>query len=501
MAEEQKDMTLRQIIRRHPRAWWVSAIVAIIVMLICHIERQWTISFPGGASWPQYLDMFRVWRDGATDTIPDEVVLIEVAYARDQLPAYVTVSPEAIGTNPVTSRHKLLDLLGKLKRANNYRYVVLDVAFPADVPPTDADSALFHTIADMPRIAIPRLHSVELADSILLPKSNYSEYDYTLLENNFVKYPLIRDGHPSLAQRMYEEITGDSVTIHNSLLATTHGRIFDGALTLHFTSWLRPKSLLPYPDMRNTDEPYTIVEADFEEITQASDAETAMDRVIYLDQIVNYFDDEMITELVNDKIVIIGGLTDGDIHATYAGDLSGALINYNAYKAIEQGQPRISYLYLLATFIVFYLIWFTLQCNLSMGWIYRHARKLIGIHPAKTDSKHSVNDETESRLKTLIARQLSNVLLIRALITSWIGIPAILSVFSLLTYRIFGADLFNVFWPTVCFNCFYMLLAIYRWFYTRRQIKRLISHTKINNNETNHSDTDDSDLSSDTKRS
>lgn len=496
MAEDNKDRTLRQIIRRHPRAWWMSAVVAVFVMFICHIERQCPIAFPGGPSWPQYYDMFNVWRNGLSDTLPEEVLPIEVNFARDPLPAYVHGRPIPVGTNPVTSRHKLLDLLTKLKNTGCYRYIMLDVAFPADVEPTEVDSALFHTIAEMPRIVIPRSHSVELADSILLPKSCYSEYDFTLLENNFVKYPLIRNGRPSIALRMYEELTGDSVTIHNSLLNTLRGRIFDGSLTLHFQSWLRNESLLPQVDLRHKNDEIPLADSDFEKTTQASETKTVDDRVYYLDDIFESYDEDMIADISADKIVIIGGLTDGDSHATYSGDLSGALINYNAFKAIENGQPRVSYLYLLTTFIIFYLIWFSLQCNLSMSWIYRRARALTGYRQKKSQP----TDPADPRLAALIARQLSNILLLRALITSWIGIPAVLSVCSLLTYWIFGADLFNVFWPTVCFNAFYLLLAVYRWVTTSRQIKKIISHQNKSDHATDNNDADDSDISPDTQR-
>lgn len=458
MQHSKKIKQIKNAINGHPSSKWLAAIIAIIIMLACHIERQCSISIPGGPSWAQYIDMFDVWINGISDTLPDDVLLIDATYDRENLPIYEPGIPIPIGTTPVTDRRKILDLLQKLQRTNCYRFIMLDILFAADIPPTPADSALFHTIATMPRILIPKQDGYLLADSILYTKARYSEYDYSLLENNFVKYPTICNGEPSISLSMYEQLSGDSVTVRNKYFATSRGHIVDAALPLHYRHWLCPSSLLPSVNL------YGKSSTDINDGEKVS-TQYISPRTITLGHMCRYYNDKMIATSTADKIVIIGGLTDGDIHSTYSGDLSGALINLNAYEAMSRGEHRISYIHLSLTFILFYIIWIKLQCNLSAGWLFR-------IIYSRSDKKPKQTGNIDPEL---LIRQLHNINTLQTMLTSWIGIPIVLSIYSLLTYWIFGTDNFNVFWPTVLFNFFYFALIAYRYIITKIEINKSIS--------------------------
>lgn len=171
---------------------WISLINAILVLSLSYVYENSPYSFAGGPSVGQWIDCIKSASHWNTQKVPDDLFAINVSYDR----ALVDIEDEygmPKGNADITDRGKLLRLLQQIKRADNYKYVILDISFE-DGYHTESDSALFHTIASMDRIVIPKHYEARPADSILVQKAYYSYYHSDYIESNFVKYELYKNG-------------------------------------------------------------------------------------------------------------------------------------------------------------------------------------------------------------------------------------------------------------------------------------------------------------------
>ena len=116
----------REQVRKHGKCW-LSAVLSLLVLIIGYLLGNVPVPLPDEVEvlqdWDRVKTLFR-WKG---DSVPDEVLLVNVAYDKQ----LVDFSKEGIpvGQVPITDRWKLFHFLQQAKEANNYRYILLDVFF------------------------------------------------------------------------------------------------------------------------------------------------------------------------------------------------------------------------------------------------------------------------------------------------------------------------------------------------------------------------------------
>jgi hypothetical protein len=270
------------------------------------------------------------------DEVPDSVIAINVAYDKQFIDWFDEYSVPN-GSLAITDRRKLLDFLQIAKEFDNYRFIMLDVAFTQDVH-TEIDSLLFATIVEMDRIVIPCHDGFELSDSVLQLKSGYADYRTSLDEGDFVRYQFLSQNRPSIAWKMYTEST-DAQYKRWGPFSFCNGRLSWNSLFLNF------KVIPPAGAYTsNGEKSFYNLGADLLNQADQIDFET----------------------FLKSKVIIIGDLTENDIHNTYAGPLSGVYINYNAYIALMNGKHYVNWKSMLILFIIYTLITLFLLKHVSI---------------------------------------------------------------------------------------------------------------------------------------
>ena len=196
------------------------------------------------------------------------------------------------------------------------------------------DSALFAEISSMKRIVIPNDSEMDLAaDSLLTDKAALDDYYTTIVETNFVRFQLTRDGRPTMPFYAYSEITGDSIREYHILphisLYICGEKLCYNSLFVHFP--IATEDADHQGSKRQAYEPmgYNILE----EYDENNIAEFA--------------------ELTKDRYVVIGDM-EGDVHSTYVGNRPGPVIIFNAFRALMAGEHFVSIWSLVFLTIVFF---------------------------------------------------------------------------------------------------------------------------------------------------
>jgi hypothetical protein len=285
----------------------------------------------------QSWDQLKKWINIDRDSIPNEVMLIDVSYDK-QLADYI-VNDIPVGQYAITNRQKLFDFLTVARQADNYKYIMLDVVFGQGIN-SPQDSALFQLIASMKRIVIPVHQDELLEDSILYRKAANADYTVTWEETNFARFQFIHDGLPSMPLRMYQELTGDSIC-QCSFLFFSKGWLCRNGITLK----------MPIRFTADTEE---------EGYLQKINVLHLGCDVLALDSIVPICDE------IKNKIVVIGNFSE-DVHETYAGLMPGSIICLNAYYALLQGDHVLLGRY--GGVLFFYLFMVILYFFMSMAYL------------------------------------------------------------------------------------------------------------------------------------
>lgn len=313
-----------------------SVILSILITLANYIAGNTSIPFPDEMKVLQGWDQFKKWRNTTKDSIPDEVMLIDVSYDK-QLADYI-INDIPVGQYAITDRQKLLDFLTAAQQADNYRYIMLDVIFEQGIS-SPQDSALFQLIASMKRIVIPVHQDTPLQDSILYCKAANADYTVTWEESNFARFQFIHDGLPSMPLQMYQDLSGDYIR-QCSFFFFNQGWLCRNGITLKM-----PIRLSAYTE-----------EGDKQKINVFH---LGCD-VLALDSIAPICDE------IKDKIVVIGNFNE-DIHDTYAGLMPGSIICLNAYYALLHGDHILLGRY--GGVLLFYLFMLVLYFFISMAYL------------------------------------------------------------------------------------------------------------------------------------
>lgn len=313
-----------------------SVILSILITLANYIAGNTSIPFPDEMKVLQGWDQFKKWRNTTKDSIPDEVMLIDVSYDK-QLADYI-INDIPVGQYAITDRQKLLDFLTAAQQADNYRYIMLDVIFEQGIS-SPQDSALFQLIASMKRIVIPVHQDTPLQDSILYCKAANADYTVTWEESNFARFQFIHDGLPSMPLQMYQDLSGDYIR-QCSFFFFNQGWLCRNGITLKM-----PIRLSAYTE-----------EGDKQKINVFH---LGCD-VLALDSIAPICDE------IKDKIVVIGNFNE-DVHDTYAGLMPGSIICLNAYYALLHGDHILLGRY--GGVLLFYLFMLVLYFFISMAYL------------------------------------------------------------------------------------------------------------------------------------
>ena len=305
----------------------LAVLLSIVVILTSYFVGNTSYPMAGEKAALVKLNNWKSYLNLTHDSVPDDVLLLNVSYDKTMTP-YQEEGLE-LGQIPITDRRKLLDFLTKARQADNYKYIMMDVILERGIE-TAFDSALFHTIASMPRIVIPVHSDAPLQDSILYAKAAYADYNITHDETNFTRFQFLNDGVPSMPLKMYEAQTGNTIEKHGPFY-TCDGHLCSSAITLKLPIKISGTYLEKGEGATNMRErSYLYLGAD----------------VLSVDSIVP------VAEQIRDKIVVIGDFNN-DVHRTYLGFQPGSVICLNAYYALQRGEHRVNYLFTLFLFFVY----------------------------------------------------------------------------------------------------------------------------------------------------
>lgn len=380
----------------------LSAIIALGFLYISYCVTNLDFPISGEKAVLYKFEMVRNYLFPHDNTLPDSLLIIDVSYDKTPVEAYDEYGIP-IGNRQITDRKKLLELLQELKRRNDYKYILLDIFFEKGLK-TASDSALYATICSMQRIVIPNHSDEQLAEADLYTKAGTADYMTTYKEVGFVKYPYLAGTIASLPLRMYEDITGRSISRH--LFFYTDGwKIVRKSVVLAFDI----NASSPYNN--NGEKNWYYLGADIL-------GNNGSNGLLY-----------ELPNLTKDKYIAIGALQGDDMHNTYAGKMSGLMINFNAFLSLLRGHHVVSFLLSIILFIAFFILaYLTLtQQNLK-------------------EIAQSIGTKEHQRY----------LMLLSALCT-WIGYSLFLSILCVSTYILLG-EIYDIFITSTLF--YFLHLAV-----------------------------------------
>lgn len=306
-----------------------SVVIAVGFLIISYYITNLNIPISGEKAVLYKFELYRNYLFPRDYSAPDSMLFVNVSYDKTSIEATDEFGIP-IGHIQITDRQKLLQLLQELKRRNDYKYILLDVFFGQDSP-TSSDNALYSTICSMPRIVIPCHSDEQLANPKLYSKAGLADYMTTYKESGFVKYPYLTDSVTSLPLKMYEEITGRTIDSH-WFIYTDGWKVVRKSVVLAF----EVNVTSAYNE--NGEKNWYNLGADI----LGNDRENGL---LY-----------EFPELTKDKYIVIGALQGDDTHSTYAGKISGLIINTNAFLALLHGHHVVSWLLSVILFIAFFIL-------------------------------------------------------------------------------------------------------------------------------------------------
>lgn len=320
----------------HPKKRMVySAAIAMAFLILSYFLSNLPFSIKGEKMLLRRVEMIKNWFGPKENRAIDSVLFVNVTYDKVMLPI-ANEYGRPIGRLPITDRQKLLRMLQFLKEKNDYKYILLDVFFAEGVE-TEWDSALFATIASMPRIIIPHHEDKELADTCLISKSGMASFNESFWVYGFTKYPYFRKGEKTLPVKMYEEKTG---------------RNFRKFGPFYSDGWrlVNSSEFLPLDVMANT-----VFDDNGKRIWYNLGVNLLDDCILELG---GASDSSLFKspELTKGKYIVIGSFQGDDMISTFKGPLSGAIVNYDAFCSLMKGRHRISFGFVLALFALYFFV-------------------------------------------------------------------------------------------------------------------------------------------------
>lgn len=383
--------------------WSVVIAIGFLLFSYCITNLEFPVS--GEKALLYRFELVRNYLIPRENTVNDSTLLIDVSF--DKTPVKATDEyGMPIGDIQITDRKKLLELLQELKKKDDYKYILLDVFF-GQKGETPQDSALFATICSMPRIIIPCHSDEALADPSLKEKAGLADYTSTYKVSGFAKYPYMSNEGISLPLKMFEDMTGRTISKH-CIFYTDGWRLVRKSIVLTFDVYANSSYneegekvwyYLGADILGNKDERGLLYE---------------------------------IPDLTKDKYIAIGAFQGDDSHSTYIGSVCGTLINLNAYFSLLHNHHVVSISLVIIMFFAFFVL----------AYLTLTRQDLRGLTDSMTQ-KHSYRWRT--RMMTLSA------------LCSWIGYSLFLTILCIMTY-VFLGEVYEIF---ITSTMFYLLsLAI-----------------------------------------
>jgi hypothetical protein len=228
------------------------------------------------------------------------------------------------GNIDITDRGKLTELFTFLSTKNTYKYIVCDVFFDSFLK-SSADDSLYTLIATMPRIVVPMHETGNPLPEKIHHRAAYADYKTNIVESDVFKYQYLQHGQPSIPLFMWQELTGGRFEKH-CFWYRINGHLATNSVVLDF-----------FAEMQGTynqagEKNYLNLGADVLDLISMNEN----------------------TAIFNDKIILIGDLTEHDIHSTTDGLMPGVLVNYNAFRMLMENRPITSALLWIILFAVFF---------------------------------------------------------------------------------------------------------------------------------------------------
>lgn len=331
--------------KRNRKVIVLSFVNAITIFLLCYFVDNSPYSFVGDATVAQHIEQLKLYFEEHKDTIPTDLLLINVAYDRQ----LVDINDEFgihKGNIDITDRSKLLKLLEQLKKSQ-YKYIILDIFFSKDYK-TPVDSALFSLIASMPNIVIPMSQENNPVTPQLADKASYSDYSVHIGEYNFVKYEFIRNHKSTLPYKVFSDLYGDKLHSFGPFYSF-NGKLANKSVVLRHPIKLWNK----YAETEDND-------IELEGNYQSGEP-------LYYDLGCEIIDANYeVSDVADNKIVVIGDFTEDDLHDTYLGKISGPVINLNAFYALQNDDLSIPYWYIAFIIILYFTISYFIIKRISL---------------------------------------------------------------------------------------------------------------------------------------
>ena len=276
-----------------------------------------------------------LWKQDTGSDMFDSVMRVNVHY--DKVFALEKVDGKPKGYESVANHRKLLTFLRKLKEYDNYKYIMLDLCIEKDIA-QECDSELISLIESMDRIVVPiPLGGLEKIDKRLVSHAAMAKYGSTLWENDFVKYPYYSDGVKSIPLKMYEDMTGRTISDYK-LLAWDRG--------------IARKNVLLTYEFRELVSPYHLGKGILGDSLPGGKSERG---------ILNK------PQKFKDKYILIGDFEE-DCHDTFLGKMSGTAINFNAFISLLHGKHRPGLPMIMVMYVIFtWLVYLTLTCSRAVS--------------------------------------------------------------------------------------------------------------------------------------
>lgn len=412
-------------LRRHAPLLGMAVCITIVMMVICYIYDNIPHSLLGSANVAQRYEIAKTTITGACDKVPDDVLLINVAFDRELVSHYDELQPDfPAGVTPITDRKLLIEFFNRLSENPTYKYILCDVRFEPNIDSPELDDSLYNAIAMTPRMVIPMHEGEEPVDPRLFDKAGYCDYAVNFVESNFVKYEFYKNGNPSMPLKAYHEISGHTITPHGPVY-TSGNHLCRKCVELKFPVRIYSEG---------------VVAIDSLDINSGNGTISGSRRVYYnLGADILEMDVDL-AEKAKDKIIVVGDFSGSDNHSTYLGDMPGAVINYNALCALINGDHIISPSEIIFLFTLYLLITIYILRGRSVMQTFVPYRIRIKLMRKLLPGKWS--------------RRFLNMLRPRGtamVIWSLAGIGAFLWIVSALCY-IFTSIIIYLFIPTVIFT-------------------------------------------------
>lgn len=298
----------------------------------------------------------------------DSALFIDVAFDKSSV-SYKPYSDSV--PSFIVDRKKLLDFLRLIERVDTHKGIFLDITFDKRKK-TPYDDSL--------RIQIMSMHHNGKCAYVVKPDDEDTDVDfdteyepvavqnyYMMTKPNlgYVRHIYKKDKPNALgALSLYNYINRESPIIPQHVLGNIYvceGDFFHGGIFRN-----NPILKIPMPTFDKYFRHYFLYE--------------------FMDLPKNYSQTNLdifnINKIIEGKVLFVGDFI-SDIHSTYAGEMSGSYLTYNAYSALNTHKHVLTWFFLLVMFIIYFLVslfimqdWLVKFINLIQKPTTRYLKKL-----------------------------------------------------------------------------------------------------------------------------